>query len=226
MDLNSACISILDGDARTREELAALVQAAGWRVQCFASAGEFLAGQRTLRPGCLILDVDLPDLNGLELQSRLFPRSELPIIFCTNRRDVSTSVKAMKAGALEFLTKPICGEAMLNAISQAIHQSTIALTDEHNLRALQARYVLLSPREREVMALVVAGRLNKLIAAELDISEITVKAHRGKMTKKMNARSVPDLVKMSVHLDCAVAHRFRGTPRTHSWANAQPALAV
>jgi FixJ family two-component response regulator len=229
MDINLACIAILDGEVRTREELAALAHAAGWQVQCFASAGEFLAGPRTFRPSCLILDVELPDMNGLELQARLLPRSELSLIFCTNKQDVSNSVRAMKAGAMEFLIKPICGEVMLNAIAHAIRQSEIILTEDQNLRILQDRYTQLSPREREVMALVAAGRLNKLIAAELDISEITVKAHRGRMIRKMKARSVPDLVKMSVLLggaDGQAGSERRQLPSAHhtrSWTHSYEA---
>ena len=139
----------------------------GWQARCFTTAAASLDHPRILRPSCLILDVDLADLNGLELQTQLLARSELSILFCTNRRDVSTSVQAMEARALEFLTKPIRDEALLNAISHAIHQSTIAVTDAENLRTIQARYVRLNTREREVMALVVAGRLNKLIPPTL-----------------------------------------------------------
>jgi FixJ family two-component response regulator len=199
MHMNSdlAYISILDGDATTRDQIAQLVDATGWHAQRFSSAREFLSAPRMSKPGCLILDVNLPDLNGLELQMQLAHRSELPLIFCTDSQDVLTSVQAMKAGASEFLTKPICAEHMLHAIKQAIQTSRLALAKELKLRHLQARYEALSRREREVMALVVAGRLNKIVGSELGISEITVKAHRGKVMRKMNARSLVDLVTMA-----------------------------
>ena len=200
MDIDLPRISILDPDDTTRHELATLIQSAGWRIQCFTSAQEFLAQPRALTPGCLILDVMLSDMSGLELQKRLAPRCELPIIFCTDHREVWTSVQAMKAGAFEFLIKPICAEVILKAIEAAIHQSRAAIANESSLQVLRAHYGSLSAREREVMALVVSGRLNKLIAADLDISEITVKAHRGRMMKKMRARSVPHLVAMAAQL--------------------------
>jgi FixJ family two-component response regulator len=200
MHIDLARVSIVEADVTARRELAALIQSAGWQVECFASAQEFLSQPRTLAPGCLILDVMLQDMSGLELQTRLAPRCELPIIFCTYHREISISVQAMKAGALEFLTKPICPQSMLRAVETAIGRSTAAIANESNLQALRLRYGSLSAREREVMALVVSGRLNKLIAADLDISEVTVKAHRGRMMRKMSARSVPHLVTMAARL--------------------------
>jgi FixJ family two-component response regulator len=202
--VSAASVYVVDDDVSVRESLELLIQCAGWRPQTFASAREFLdylSVRREGAPGCLVLDVSLPDLNGLELQERLHGgRPHLPIIFITGYGDVPTTVRAMKAGATEFLTKPLSGDVLLDAIGQAIERSQTALDHEAELRALRDEYASLSPREREVMTRVVAGRLNKQVAADLGISEITVKAHRGNVRRKMHADSVTDLVRMAARL--------------------------
>ena len=193
-------VFVVDDDISVRESLELLIRSAGWRVETFTSATDFLAHPRTNVPCCLVLDVSLPDLNGLELQQRLDDRRELPIVFITGHGDIPMSVRAMKAGATEFLTKPFRDDALLNAIRSAIERSSAALNRETELQALRESYAALSRREREVMALVVSGRLNKQVGGELGISEITVKAHRGKVMRKMKAGSLPDLVRMAARL--------------------------
>ncbi len=194
-------VFIVDDDISVRESLEALIRLAGWQPETFASAGAFLAHPRVLAPSCLILDVSLPDLNGLELQKRIAPdRIDMPIIFITGHGDVPTTVKAMKAGAAEFLTKPFADDVLLSAIRHAIGRSETALSHEAEMQALRDRYASLSHREREVMALVVVGLMNKQVGGELGISEITVKAHRGRVMRKMNAHSLADLVNMAANL--------------------------
>jgi FixJ family two-component response regulator len=194
-------VFVVDDDVSVREALEGLIRFEGWRVETFASAAEFLSRPRFAGPGCLVLDVTLPDLNGLDLQSRVIAeRSDLPIIFITGYGDVPMTVKAMKAGALEFLTKPIDDEALLTAIRDAVERSRMALGTESELRTLQGRYESLSRREREVMTLVVRGLMNKQVGGELGISEITVKAHRGRVMRKMNAGSFAELVNMDAKL--------------------------
>ena len=194
-------VFVVDDDISVRESLDLLIRTAGWQPETYASAQAFLDRPRALVPSCLVLDVSLPDLNGLDLQKRIGPdRSDMPIIFITGHGDVPMTVRAMKAGAVEFLTKPFGDDALLSAIASAIDRSRAALQQQAGMRALQARYETLSQREREVMALVVAGLLNKQIAGELSISEITVKAHRGKVMRKMKAGSLADLVKMAARL--------------------------
>ncbi len=194
-------VFVVDDDISVRESLELLIQSAGWQPEAFASAQEFLSRPRSLVPSCLVLDVSLPGINGLELQNRVAAeRSDMPIIFITGYGDVPTSVQAMKAGAVEFLTKPFRDDVLLSAIGNAIERSRVAICRGVEMRALQDRYASLTPREREVMALVVAGRLNKQIGGELDISEITVKAHRGQVMRKMKADSLADLVKISARL--------------------------
>ncbi len=190
-------VFVVDDDISVRESLELLIRSVGWRVETFTSATDFLAHPRPTVPCCLVLDVSLPDLNGLELQQRLDDRRELPIVFITGHGDIPTSVRAMKAGATEFLTKPFKDDVLLNAIRSAIKRSTGALDRETELNTLRESYAALSGREREVMALVVSGRLNKQVGGELGISEITVKAHRGQVMRKMKAGSVADLVKMA-----------------------------
>jgi FixJ family two-component response regulator len=194
-------VFVVDDDISVRESLESLIGCAGWRPQTFASAQEFLAHPRALAPSCLVLDVGLPDLNGLDLQTRIAEdRIDMPIIFITGYGDVPMTVRAMKAGAVEFLTKPFSNEVLLSAISQAIDKSRAALSDDAEMRALRNDYASLSRREREVMALVVSGLLNKQVGGELHISEITVKAHRGNAMRKMKADSLADLVNMAAKL--------------------------
>jgi FixJ family two-component response regulator len=193
-------VFVVDSDASVRDSLERFAESAGWRVEAFASASAFLARPRAAAPGCLVIDVGLPDADGLEMQLRLADRPEMPVIFVTGCADVRTVVRAMKAGAVEFLTKPLAAELLLDAMRHAIERSRAALARQAELEALRERYTSLSCRERAVMALVVCGRLNKQCGAELGISEITVKAHRGKMMRKMGARSLPDLVNMAAKL--------------------------
>jgi len=197
-------VFVVDDDISVRESLELLIRCGGWQPETFASAQEFLSCPRILAPSCLVLDVGLPDLSGLELQKRVAPdRIDMPIIFITGYGDVPMTVQAMKAGAVEFLTKPFSDEVLLNAIRHAIERSRIALRQEAELRVLCERYASLTSRERDVMALVVSGLLNKQVGGELGISEITVKAHRGKMMRKMKADSLADLVNMAARLRLA-----------------------
>src|SRR4051812_45991913 len=181
-------VFVVDDDAAVRELLELVIEASGREVETYASGQEFLERPRPLGPSCLILDVALPDLNGLDLQKRLSrERSDMPIIFVTGYADVGTSVQAMKAGALEFLTKPFREDVLLEAIELALERSRCALEHEAKLAGLRHNYQALTPREREVMTLVVSGLLNKQVGGELGISEITVKAHRGQVMRKMKA---------------------------------------
>jgi len=201
-------VFIVDDDPAVREALESLVCQAGWKPQVFASAQEFLEFPRTLVPSCLVLDVTMPGLNGLELQSMIAgDRIDMPIIFITGHADVPMTVKAMKAGAVEFLTKPVPEEALIDAITGAIARSRSTLEQESEIRALRGLYAKLTPRERDVMALVVRGLLNKQVGGELGMAEITVKAHRGQIMRKMNAASFADLVNMSARLGLAPASK-------------------
>jgi len=194
-------VFVVDDDVSIRESLEPLIRLEGWQPEVFASAQDFLARPRLLAPSCLVLDVTLPDLNGLELQKRIADdRTDMPIIFITGHGDIPITVRAMKAGAVEFLTKPFETDVLLNAIRHAITRSYAALSQEAEMRALRECYESLSGREREVMALVVRGQLNKQVGGELGISEITVKAHRGNMMRKMKAKSLADLVNMAARL--------------------------
>jgi FixJ family two-component response regulator len=194
-------VFVVDDDVSVRKSLEMLIDSAGWQPGTFASAQEFLSCPRVLAPSCLVLDVVLPDLNGLELQKRVAAdRIDMPIIFISGHGDVPMTVQAMRAGAVEFLTKPFDADELLSAIRHAIELSHTALEHEAEMRALRDRHASLSRREQEVMALVVSGRRNKQVACELGISEITVKAHRGQMMRKMKADSLADLVTMAARL--------------------------
>jgi FixJ family two-component response regulator len=197
-------VFVVDDDSSVREALGSLIIQAGWKPEVFASAQEFLERPRVLGPTCLVLDVTLPGLNGLELQSLIAgDRLDMPIIFITGHADVPMTVKAMKAGAVEFLTKPVPEEVLLSAIDSAIARSRLTLEQENEFRSLRALYTKLTPRERDVMALVVRGLLNKQVGGELGMAEITVKAHRGQVMRKMNAASFADLVSMAALLGLA-----------------------
>ena len=198
-------VFVVDDDVSVRESLELLIKFAGWQPETFSSAEEFLSRPRSLTPSCLVLDVSLPDLNGLELQKLIAgDRSDMPIIFITGHGDVPMTVQAMKAGAIEFLMKPFDDEVLLSAIRNAIKRSAAVLDDQAELQTLRDSYESLTPREQEIMRLVVAGMLNKQIGMKLGISEITVKAHRGKAMQKMKAGSLADLVKMAARLGVGV----------------------
>ena len=199
-------VFVVDDDVSVRESLELLIRCEGWQPETFASAREFLARPRGLVPSCLVLDVSLPGLSGLDLQKDIaVERPDMPIIFITGYGDVPMTVQAMKAGAVEFLTKPFSDDVLLSGIRQALERSETALSHEAEMRILRDRYASLTGREREVMALVVAGLLNKQVGSDLGISEITVKAHRGRMMQKMKADSLADLVNMAGRLGLARA---------------------
>ena len=201
-------VFVVDDDISVRTALELLIDSAGWQSETFPSAQAFLHRPRAVGPSCLVLDMSLPDLDGLELQKRVASdRTDMPIIFISGHGDVPMTVRAMKAGAVEFLTKPLAGDVLVGAIQQAIEQSRRALDRETAMRELRDRHASLSPRERQVMALVVSGLLNKQVGGELGISEITVKAHRGQVMRKMKATSLPDLVAMAVRLEPRPAPR-------------------
>ena len=197
-------VFVVDDDVWVRESLETLVRDEGWQPETFSSAQQFLDRPRAVTPSCLVLDISLPGLDGLELQKRVaVERTDMPIIFITGHGDIPMSVGAMKAGAVEFLTKPFNDEVLLTAIRRALEQSRLALAQEAEMQELRDRYASLTPREMQVMALVVSGLLNKQVGGELGISEKTVKAHRGQVMQKMKANSVADLVKMAEKLHLA-----------------------
>jgi FixJ family two-component response regulator len=201
-------VFVVDDDPSVREALESLIVQAGWRAQVFESAQDFLGFPRASAPSCLVLDVTMPGLNGLELQSLIAgDRIDMPIIFITGHADVPMTVKAMKAGAVEFLTKPVSEDVLLNAIGSAISRSRMTLDQESESQALRSLYAKLTPRERDVMTLVVRGLLNKQVGGELGMAEITVKAHRGQVMRKMKAATFADLVNMGTRLGLASASK-------------------
>jgi FixJ family two-component response regulator len=195
-----ATVFVVDGDSSARENLQSLICEPGWRVVSFCSAEDFLARPKTMMPSCLLVDVALPQLDGLALQEMIADRPEVPVIFVTSEGDVRKTVRAMKAGAVDFLMKPLNREAILCAVRCALGRSRQVLKEEESFRALKSRYDSLTVRERQVLVLVVSGLLNKQAAAQLEISEITVKAHRGKVMRKMDANSLAHLVTMASEL--------------------------
>jgi FixJ family two-component response regulator len=198
MPQSNPLVVVVDDDISVRESLELLIQNEGWEPRLFESAQEFLTRLPSVVPSCLILDVNLPDLSGLDLQQRISDeKSSIPIIFITGYGDIPTSVRAMKAGAAEFLTKPIDDQALLEAVREAILRSQANQKEEGAQRQLQERFASLTKREREVMSLVVTGLMNKQVGFELDISEITVKAHRGRVMEKMRANTFVDLVNIA-----------------------------
>jgi len=206
MAVATPIVFVVDDDISVRESLELLIAEAGWQPELFTCAQEFLARPRLPGPSCLILDVGLPDLNGLELQKRIgSDRTDMPIIFVTGQGDIPMTVQAMKGGAVEFLTKPVTAEVIVKAIESALARSRASLDEQAGLQTLRARHQALSGREQEVMALVVRGQLNKQVGNALGISEITVKAHRGRMMRKMHARSLAELVNMASRLGIPTA---------------------
>ena len=202
-------VFVVDDDPSVREALESLIVQVGWRVQIFESAQDFLSFPRASAPSCLVLDVSMPGLNGLELQSLIAgDRIDMPIIFITGHADVPMTVKAMKAGAVEFLTKPVAEDVLINAIGSAIARSRITLDQQSESQALRSLYAKLTPRERDVMTLVVRGLLNKQVGGELGMAEITVKAHRGQVMRKMKAATFADLVNMGTRLGLASAPKL------------------
>ncbi len=194
-------VFVVDDDVSVRESLELLLRHEGWKAETFSSAQAFLERPAPLVPSCLVLDVSLPGISGLELQSRISKeRADMPIIFITANGDIPTTVRAMKAGAVEFLTKPFTNEMLISAIQQALERSRTALVEREEMLDLQRNYSTLSTRESEVMMLVVSGMLNKQVGAKLGISEVTVKAHRGRVMQKMKAGSLADLVQISAKL--------------------------
>jgi FixJ family two-component response regulator len=203
MSDSTPIVFVVDDDISVRESLEMLISNQGWRPETFSSAQEFLFHPQPLVPCCLVLDVTLPGVSGLDLQQQVADRPAMPIIFITGYGDVPMTVRAMKAGAVEFLTKPFREDELLEAIRGALARSRASLQSDLEIQTLRDSYETLTAREREVMSLVVAGLLNKQVAIELGISEITVKAHRGHVMQKMMARSLPDLVRMASRLGVA-----------------------
>jgi FixJ family two-component response regulator len=203
-------VLVVDDDARVREALRDLLEAHGLRVSAYASAGDYARAARPEGPACLLLDVELPDINGLDLQSQLAGGDHPPIVFITGHGDIPSSVRAIKHGAIDFLTKPFGEDALLAAVRAALAQDERARADRADLEGLQARYGSLTPREREVLPLVVSGLLNKQAAAELGLSEVTLQVHRRSVLRKMGADSLADLVRMAQRLKIPITHSRRG----------------
>lgn len=209
----SQVVFVIDDDASMRDAISRLLHAVGVPVQTFASAKEFLSKRLLDVPACVVLDVRLPGLSGLDLQREMVERGiHIPVIFITGHGDIPMSVRAMKAGAAEFLTKPFERDVLLNAIRRAIERSRVALVQAAELKMLQERFASLTPREREVLVWVVSGLLNKQVGAELGMTEATVKAHRGQVIRKMKADSLADLVRIAARLDLPLPSRSSGLP--------------
>jgi FixJ family two-component response regulator len=208
-------IYVVDDDPSVREALTELLSSASFNAVAFGSVAEYLLQSRPELPGCLVLDVHLPDINGLDFQKQLAATDHVPIVFITGHGDIPTSVRAIKAGALDFLTKPFSDEVLLRAVEAAIERDRKALRERTDLAQLRVRYASLTPRERDVLPLIVAGLLNKQAAAELGISEITLQIHRSNVLRKMAAGSVAELVRLAAKLDVAIppVQRRRGIPR-------------
>ena len=209
MNSDSALVMVVDDDHRVREALSSLISAAGLQVVVFGSAAEFLEFPRPEVPGCLVLDLQLPGASGLELQQQLLAGDTPPIVFISGHGDIPSSVRAIKAGAIEFLQKPFDDQELLRAIHAAIDQDRIAREKRSELAELRKRYKLLTPREREVLPFVVAGFANKQTGADLGTSEITIGVHRGQIMRKMAAESLADLVRMADQLGIPRITRLR-----------------
>lgn len=208
MPESTATVFVVEDDDSVREALAGLIRSAGWNVEVFVSAHQFMAHPKLDAPSCLVLDVGLPGLSGLDLQARMAEQhNDVPIVFITGHGDVPMSVRAMKAGAIEFLTKPFLDRDLLDGIQVAIDRDRAVRSGDAELRELRECYASLTPRERQVMELVISGRLNKQAAAELGTSEITIKVHRGRVMTKMRAESLPDLVKKAAKLKSRTAEK-------------------
>ena len=203
-------VCIVDADSLIRERLAATIRSEGWQVRTFASAEELLAEPLLPVPGCILVDVELPGLSGLELQSMLAARAEIPVIFASAHLDVQMTVRAMKAGAVDFLTKPVTRETLLSAVGEALERNRLTASREAELHVTRARFASLTPRERQVMQLVICGLLNKQVACELGISQITVKVHRGRVMRKMRVSSLAGLVTLGAKLGLGGADLRRG----------------
>lgn len=202
-------IFIVDDDSRVHEALSELLEAIGWRAAAFGSAGEYLSFPRPPLPACLILDMELPDINGLEFQKQISDGDHPPIVFLTGHGDIPSSVRAIKHGAVDFLTKPVTEQNLLAAIQSAIERDRIARNERAEFEMLQQRLDSLTPREREVLPLVVSGLLNKQAAAELGISDVTLQIHRSKIMQKMEAASLADLVRFAEKLHIPITHSRR-----------------
>jgi FixJ family two-component response regulator len=202
-------IFVVDDDARVREALGELLESLGWRAETFAAPADYLASAKPDLPACLILDVELPDINGLEFQKQLAAEVHPPIVFLTGHGDIPSSVRAIQSGAVDFLTKPVGENDLVAAVQKAIERDRAQRSARADLGALERRLAALTPRERDVLPLVVSGLLNKQAAAELGISEITLQIHRSKIMQKMQAASLPDLVRIAEKLQIPITHSRR-----------------
>jgi FixJ family two-component response regulator len=209
MNLKDFIVFIVDDDARMREALSELLESLGWRATAFGSAGEYMSYSRPDLPACLILDVELPDINGLDVQKQLADGNHPPIVFLTGHGDIPSSVRAIKHGAVDFLTKPFTERDLLEAIQSAVERDRQSRQERTELEILRQRLASLTPREREVLPLVVSGLLNKQAAAELGISEVTLQIHRSKIMQKMETASLADLVRIAERLRIPITHSRR-----------------